>query len=68
MDEDEAAQELESLAMTAAAFVRLSSQSQNIINSTQFKRTNRIVIAGSSGSKEKVKTEKEAKHQIIPVE
>ncbi|KAG1172663.1 hypothetical protein G6F70_001877 [Rhizopus microsporus] len=68
MNEDEAVQELESLAMTAADYVLLSSQSQNIINSTQFKRTDRIVIASSSGSKEKTKTEKETKHQIIPVE
>lgn len=68
MNEDEAVQELESLAITAAAYVRLSSQSQNIINSTQFKRTKRIVIASSSESKEKAKTEKETKHQIIPVE
>lgn len=67
MNEDEAVQELKSLAETAAAFVQLSSQSQNIINSTQFKRTNRIVIADSSRSKEKAKTEKETRHHIIPV-
>ncbi|ORE10566.1 hypothetical protein BCV72DRAFT_238697 [Rhizopus microsporus var. microsporus] len=68
MNEDEAVQKFESLAETAAAFVQLSSQSQNIINSTQFKRTDRIVIASSGESKEKAKTEKETKHQIIPIE
>ncbi|ORZ11548.1 hypothetical protein BCR42DRAFT_395206 [Absidia repens] len=51
-NENEGVEILESVPGTSAAFVRLSSQRQIIANSTQFKRTNRIVLAGATGDKE----------------
>ncbi|ORZ11550.1 hypothetical protein BCR42DRAFT_395208 [Absidia repens] len=45
--EDDGAHVLGAVTETATAFVRLSSQSQILTNSTQFRRTNRIVLAGA---------------------
>ncbi|ORZ11547.1 hypothetical protein BCR42DRAFT_469303 [Absidia repens] len=46
--EEEGAHVLQSVTGTAAAFVRLSSQSQILTNSTQFRRAKRIVLAGAT--------------------
>ncbi|ORZ11549.1 hypothetical protein BCR42DRAFT_395207 [Absidia repens] len=44
--EDDGARVLRAVTETATAFVRLSSQAQILTNSTQFRRTNRIILAG----------------------